>query len=120
MLSSPLSLPQWLLCGLYVNGEKGLGSVCDDVLTQPQGLSPYALEAFENMKQIVLSWSNFKKFKEKLSLSSLPCVPYLSTYIAQLHWVEMNIPDNVVRDLLSWAEVGRTHAHPPSRAIRSG
>jgi hypothetical protein len=44
----------------------------------PQGLAPYAVEAFESMKQMVQSWSNFAAFRDKLATMT-PMLPYLCT-----------------------------------------
>ncbi len=90
----------------------------------PQGLAPYAVEAFESMKQVVQSWSNLATFRDKLATMT-PMLPYLctnhffggvesrltlvshslytprdvpaDTYTSQLIWLEIHSSDSVVR-----------------------
>jgi hypothetical protein len=43
-----------------------------------QGMAPYPVEAFESMKHVVQSWSNFASFQDKLATMT-PTLPYLCT-----------------------------------------
>ncbi|ELR14317.1 RasGEF domain containing protein [Acanthamoeba castellanii str. Neff] len=58
------------------------------------GMAPYPVEAFESMKHVVQSWSNFASFQDKLATMT-PTLPYLYTYTSQLIWLEIHSSDSV-------------------------
>eukprot|EP01088_Endostelium_zonatum_P017527 TRINITY_DN51_c6_g1_i2.p1 TRINITY_DN51_c6_g1~~TRINITY_DN51_c6_g1_i2.p1 ORF type:complete len:672 (-),score=126.98 TRINITY_DN51_c6_g1_i2:112-2127(-) len=64
--------------------------------TTVAGLSAKSTQAFSRLEQLMHPQGSFRNYREYLHSQSLPCLPYLGTYLSDLTFMEDGNPDTVI------------------------